>query len=252
MQRTFAAFLSIALAACCSQQVTSSNSGFLSAIAALNSGKVGSLQLSGTFDAPYGDDASDSGSFSAQCSLSGSSQFQTQSSVGLHRESRRIVSGVATGSWTDDQGATHRLAPHNVQTPASWLCPQVALAEILLSRALTVRYIGNESKNGIGALHYSVLSSSTDVQAPLSTSTDPAQMEIYLDAASFKPIAFDFNTHPDNNALINIPVEIQFENYFESGGVLIPGTVKKYMNASLAMTIQVATATQSTSLSDVN
>jgi hypothetical protein len=224
---------------------------FQAAIASLNSGSVTSLGLSGTFEAPAGD-ASETGSFSAGCGISGTSQIQMQLSSGSRTENRQMVSGVAAGNWVDEQGALHQMPLHNVQTPPGWFCPQIALAEILQSTGLAILFIGNETKGGIPVLHYSVVSSNSITLSQLSGSSDLAQTEVYLDAATLKPVAFAFNTHPDDNALVDIPVEIQFDGYVGFDGVLIPGTVTKSINGSVVLTLQISSASPATSISPSN
>ena len=66
--------------------------------------------------------------------------------------------------------------------------------------------------------------------------------DVYLDSSSLLPVAFAFNTHPDNNSLLNIPVEIDFSNYQAVNGAQIPFHIQKFLNGSLFldMTIQSA------------
>jgi hypothetical protein len=65
---------------------------------------------------------------------------------------------------------------------------------------------------------------------------------IYLDATTYRPVEFDFNVHPDNNALVDIPIQIQFSNYAELEGIWAPGTIEKFANSTLELTLQVVSA----------
>jgi hypothetical protein len=251
MRKTTGFFLLFtALTVGLAQQTPNPQSVFRSAVASLNAGNVGSVQMSGVLELPSGTSI-DSGSFSAQCSISGTSQLQMQSSSGSQTENRQMTSGVATGNWIDSQGAAHPMANQNVQTSSAWFCPQIALTEILQSNTFAILFVGNETRNGNATLHYSVVSLSSNNPSPLSSSADMAQTEVYLDATTLQPVAFDFNIHPDDNASVNIPVEIQFSGYANSGGVTVPGTVAKYINGSLVLTMQVTSAA-STSLGTSN
>jgi hypothetical protein len=103
----------------------------------------------------------------------------------------------------------------------------------------------SEVKNGSNALHFSVSTpngggSSQPQQSQLMTHL--SQIDIFLDPQTFMPVAFDFNIHPDNNANLDIPVEVQFSNYAQSGGVWVPNTVQEFINSSLALTLQVQSA----------
>jgi hypothetical protein len=48
--------------------------------------------------------------------------------------------------------------------------------------------------------------------------------------------------HPDDNAGVDIPVEIRFSNYTEAEGYWIPFTIEKYINSTLALKLQVSSA----------
>lgn len=233
------------------QQAATPQKAFQSAISSLNSGNVGALQLSGTVEVPSGEN-SDTGTFSGQCSISGTSQLQMQLSSGTRTENRSITAGVASGNWVDSQGVEHAVALHNVQTPSAWFCPQIALAAMLESNTLAIQFLGSETKNGIAVLHYGVAPPVPANASGVSSSSGIGQTDVYLDAATLRPVAFDFNAHPDNNALVNIPVEIQFSNYVDLGGVFVPGTVSKTLNGALVLSLQVTSATPGPSAAAAN
>jgi hypothetical protein len=73
---------------------------------------------------------------------------------------------------------------------------------------------------------------------------------IYLDAASFLPVAFSFNTHPDDDEATNILVEIDFSNYEPVNGVQVPMRVQKLINGGLALDVAVTSAAVNAGLSD--
>ena len=57
-------------------------------------------------------------------------------------------------------------------------------------------------------------------------------MDFYLDAASSLPVAVVFNQHPDDNARVNIPIEVDYSNYQPISGVLVPMHIQKSMNGA--------------------
>ena len=175
--------------------------------------------------------------------------MQLQLSTASRTENRQISNGTHTGNWLDSQGQQHAMAGHNLLTPESWFCPNIALARILQNSSLTVQLVGNESKNGIAVAHFTI-------GAPAVDNTEPNQLvahlsitDLFLDPTTLRPVALDFNVHPDNNALIDIPVEIQFSNYTSVNGVWIPFTVEKYVNSTLALKLQVGSASTATTAS---
>lgn len=191
------------------------------------------------------------GTFAAQCAIGGSSQLQLQIASNSRTENRQTSNGTATGNWVDNEGVTHAMAGQNVLTPASWFCPHIALSDILQNQSLNLQFVGLETKNGEAVFHLSVAASEPDntptslLMAHLSTA------QIYLDAATFRPVAFDFNVHPDNNATLDIPVEIQFSNFSNSSGVWIPYGVQEFVNSTLTLSLQVESASPSATAAQV-
>ena len=75
------------------------------------------------------------------------------------------------------------------------------------------------------------------------------QTEIFLDATTYLLVAIAFNTHPDNNALLDIPVEFRFSDYRPVSGAQIPFHVQKFLNNSLLLDLQFSSATLNSGLS---
>jgi hypothetical protein len=74
--------------------------------------------------------------------------------------------------------------------------------------------------------------------------------EVYLDANSFLPIAFAFNTHPDTDASIDIPVEVEFSDYRPVNGVEVPFHIQKFLQGELVLDFAATNAALNTGLND--
>jgi hypothetical protein len=224
------------------QQTATPQSALASALAGLGAANIQGSSLSGNAELIAGTtDAT--GSFTASCAVNGSSQLQLQLSSASSTETRQITGGVPTGNWVDSQSVKHSMAIHNLYTPESWFCPHIALSRLLQNSSLAIQFVGNESKNGASVAHYSLAATAPDTAMLDVLQAHLTQTDIYLDPATLRPVALDFNIHPDNNALIDIPVEIRFSNYTNMNGVWIPSTVERYVNSTLTLTLQVASAT---------
>jgi len=81
------------------------------------------------------------------------------------------------------------------------------------------------------------LSPSGWLQAATDLNRRMTQIDLYLDPATFLPARIRFNIHPDNNALIDIPVSIEFSSYQSIGGAMVPIHVAKYVNNTLALDV---------------
>jgi hypothetical protein len=232
------------------QQPTSPQEYLQQALVSIGATGVQSTSLSGNSEFIAGS-LDVTGPFTAQCALGGSSQLQLQLPSNSRTESRQTSNGTATGSWIDNEGVTHATAGHNVLTPASWFCPHIALSDILQNQSLNLQFVGQETKNGESVLHLSIAATEPDNTPTSVLMAHLSKTDIYLDAVTFRPVAFDFNIHPDNNAALDIPVEIQFTNYSNASGAWIPYGVEKFVNSSLTLRLQVESASPSATASQV-
>lgn len=144
-----------------------------------------------------------------------------------------------SGSWSGPDGAAHPIAFHNLSTDSNWFFPALILANILGNQNSSLVYVGQETKDGTAVLHIS----SSHIPPPAAAAEATllqqlSQTEIYFDATSLLPVAIAFYTHPDNNALLNIPVEIRFSAYQRQSGVQVPMHVQKFINNSLLLDLQ--------------
>ena len=224
-----------------------SSSVSLSALQSSVSGLTGGVAahdfiLQGTANSTIGA-KTDSGTFSALCSVNGYGQLQVQLSNSALTETRQMVNGVRTGVWTGSDGTQHPVAAHNLLTADQWYCPSIIFSRIVQATDASVQFVGIESRNGQSLEHFRV----TRVVGGNTLSTQPAllshltELNIFLDAQTLRPAIVSFNTHPDKNASIDIPVEIRFSSYAQSGGTWYPSQIEKYVNSNLVLDLQVQT-----------
>jgi hypothetical protein len=62
--------------------------------------------------------------------------------------------------------------------------------------------------------------------------------DFFLDSNTFLPSAITFNVHPDNDAGLDIPIEVRFFDYRAINGAQVPYHVQKYLNNSLTLDFQ--------------
>ena len=169
----------------------------------------------------------------------------------------------SAGVWSDSDGTLHGMAGHNIMTAATWFFPTLTLENIASAQNYVLAYVGQETRNGATVLHVSASQQVPQLAQNSSSSgypgPSPAQfqglmqhlsrMDFYIDPNSSLPIELDFNSHPDNNASIDIATEILFSNYQKVGGVLVPLHVQKYLNNSLVLDLQLTDATINSGLS---
>jgi hypothetical protein len=150
-----------------------------------------------------------------------------------------------TGAWLGPDGIRHAMVSHNVLTDAAWFFPALMLRN-LVGGNYVLSYIGQETSGVQTVLHVSGsqrLTAPTGLPAGVSEQLTNlhghvTQMDIFLDATTSLPVALAFNTHPDGNALLDIPVQVQFSNYQPTSGVEVPLHVRKWLNSTLVLDLQ--------------
>lgn len=153
------------------------------------------------------------------------------------------------GAWSGPDGNTHGMANHNIMTDATWFFPALTIATFASSQSYILSYIGQETHDGQPTVHLSVSRPFPQAPAQIATLVQHlSQMDLYLDPGTLLPVALAFNVHPDNNAGLDIPAEIQFSNYQAVSGVLVPSHVQKYLNNSLVLDLQFSNVTLNSGL----
>jgi hypothetical protein len=182
---------------------------------------------------------SDQETGTATLTASGNQQslVQLNLSGGTRQESRN---GPA-GAWSGPDGTPHSMATHNCWTDASWFFPALTLEAIANDPQTAVSYLGTDTSKGTPLLHLQVTRApagqAADVTALILTLST---MDIYFDPQSLLPVVLDFNSHPDADAGTNLPVEIQFGNYQNSNGALVPLRVQKFLQRTLLLDLTVS------------
>lgn len=161
---------------------------------------------------------------------------------GSRSEIRNTASAPIVGSWSGPDGVAHAIVYHNLLTDPSWI-PALTIAAFTSAPNALITYVGTETKNGQQVIHVSA-----SLQPPVAADTTGlpqhlSRSEIYLDSSTLLPTAITFSAHPDNNASLDIPVEIGFSSYEAISGSQIPFHIQRFLNNSLALDLQFTSAT---------
>jgi hypothetical protein len=170
---------------------------------------------------------------------------------GERSEVRTSSNGVPTGTWTGPDGKAHLQSQHNLITDSAWFFPALAIGRLVSSQNSSVLLVGQETKDGVPVVH--LIASQQflvpDVPADIATLMQHlSQLDIFLDSSTQLPMALAFNQHPDNDAGLDIPVEIRFSDYRAVNGVQVPFRIQRFLNNSLTLDIQLQTATLNSGL----
>ena len=177
-----------------------------------------------------GDD--DTGSVTYRA-IAGSSRLDLSFASGTASEVRTTTASGVTGSWIGSDGASHPMAGHNVMTDVGWF-PAFTVKGILSSANSMLSYIGLETRGNSSLIHVTSWQQIPSVSVDAAALTQHlSQMDLYLDPATFLPSIVAYNIHPDDNALVDIPIEIHFSDYRSVNGILVPFHVQKFLNNGL-------------------
>lgn len=154
--------------------------------------------------------------------------------------------------WSGADGVVYSMA-QNVMTDPTWFFPAITLGKIAASPTWVLSYVGPETHDGISVVHVQAAQLIPAVanapQQLVDTVRRLTRTDLYLDSSTLFPVALAFNTHPQENALIDIPTEIRFSNYQSIAGVAVPMQVQKYLNNGIVLDFQFTSAALNSGLS---
>ncbi len=207
------------------------------------------VTLSGTARRIVGSD-DESGTAVLKALATGESRMDLSFPSGPRGEVRANSASGPAGTWSGPDGVSHALAYHNLLTGPAWFFPEFTIARLISSQNSVLSYTGQETRNGQSVLHVTasqqISNASGQTAALLQHLT---QLDIFLDPSTYLPVAFDFNTHPDNDAGLDIPIEIRFSDYRPVSGAQVPFHVQKFLNNGLVLDLQFQSAVFNSGLS---
>jgi hypothetical protein len=217
--------------------------------ALIGSAVINDVTLAGIAHRIAGSD-DETGSTTLRLMSNGSTKLAVAYSSGTRSEIRSMSGSIPTGSWTDPDGTSHQISPHNLMFDGDWYVPALPIARLILSSESIANYIDNETLGTQTVAHIVVQKNVSYVpveMAPLFLHL--SETHIFLDTSTSLPVAIRFNLHPESNALEDVPAEIRFSDYRTVNGVQVPFHVQKYINNGLVLDLQFSNAQFNSGLS---
>jgi hypothetical protein len=179
--------------------------------------------------------------------VSGANRLDMAFSGGTRTEIRSSGANGPTGFWVGLDGVSQPISYHNLLVDPG-VFPAFTLGNLSSGNVVLV-YVGLESRNDVSVVH---LTASQQLPNVLANSVinyqHLTQVDIYFDSSTLLPVSYTFNLHPDNNELLDIPVEMRYSNYQSIGGSQIPFHIQKFVNNSLTLDIQFQNASLNTGI----
>ncbi len=148
---------------------------------------------------------------------------------------RLEIRNGTTGVWSAADAQNRPVALHNTWTPAPWFAPALVIQSWVEDSSFSLAYAGLEDRDGAKVQHIRAaryVAGATDIAALSAT-------DLYLDPQSLLPVALAFNTHPDNDLGVNLPVEVTFASYQTFSGMIAPSRIQSFLQNSLLLDISV-------------
>jgi hypothetical protein len=216
---------------------------------------VADLTVTGTATRIAGSEKEE-GSATLKAMATGEASMELTFSSGRTTEVYSFSPRGPRGAWSGVDEKPHPVSFHNLLVDTGWFSPLLLLERInAKTHGVTATYAGDVTRSGrsVSWLHVTAPvpgpNSSKHPAWMLSLLQNASQFDLYLDSATLLPFEMTFNGHPDNDARRNLPVRIRYSDYRSIEGVQVPFHIKKYVNNSLILDLQVETATFNTGLS---
>jgi len=210
---------------------------------------VTDVTLSGSVRRIVGSD-DESGTATLKALSSGSARVDLSLSSGPSSEIQNLSTAAPAGSWSGPDGIVHPIAYHNLLAEPAWFFPAFAISR-RLSSSYTITDLGPVTYDGGQQVEHISISqnSASPSSAGAPTFQHLTEVDFYLDSVTALPDAVSFNVHPDNNALLDIPVEVRFSDYRTVSGVQIPFHIQKFSSNTLFLDIQLQSVSVNSGLS---
>ncbi len=139
------------------------------------------------------------------------------------------------GVWSGVDAKSHPVPMHNTWTAAAWFAPALVIQSWVQDPSFCLAYAGQERRDGAQVHH---------VRAWRTVTADPriaslSAMDLYLDPQTLLPVALGFNTHPDDDLGIDLPVQVTFANYQTFSGLAAPARIQQFLQGSLLLDLSV-------------
>lgn len=191
----------------------------------------------------------ETGSATLKATAIGQGRTDLSLSEGQRSEVIDASQAAPVGNWCGADGVWHPMAAHNLYTDPTWFFPAFLINRVLPNASYAISPMDAETQNGVAVEHVKVyLQSDSTLDSPTFIQ-GLSQVDIYLNASTLLPASISFNTHPDNNALINIPIQIQFSSYQTTQGISVPYHIQKYIQNGLALDLMVSNVQLNSGLS---
>jgi hypothetical protein len=224
------------------QQVTQQPSSAISLLQRSLTVQAGNTQitdvtLNGTAQRVAGSD-DEAGTVTVQVLSTGTTRLHFSFPSGSRSEYRLAGTDTTTGTWSGPDGIAHPIANQNLITDWCWY-PQFTIASLIQNANASANLAGSETRYGQTVVHLAISQQFLGLTPSIAALFQHlSQVDIFLDASTLLPVSIVYATHPDDDAQVDIPVEMHFSDYRSWNGAQVPYRIQKFVNNTLAFDLQ--------------
>lgn len=194
----------------------------------------------------------ETGSATLKATVIGQGRVDLSLSNGSRSEVIDASQAAPTGNWCGTDGTWHAMVTHNLYSDPTWFFPSFLINRVLSSSSYAISPMDPETQNGVAVEHVQIYQQPGFTSQAAPTIQSLSGIDIYLNASTLLPVSISFNTHADNNALVNVPIQIDFSNYQTVQGISVPYHIQKYINNGLVLDLTVSSVQVNSGLSTSN
>lgn len=191
----------------------------------------------------------ENGTATLEAISAGASKLVFSLPSGQFTEIRDLTTAPAAGHWSGSDGVSHPIAFQNLLNEPSWFSPVAIVSRLILSPSSVATVVGTEELGTQSVQHITIYQIPPATVATPDTYPHLTQIDLYIDASTFLPAAVRYNIHPDDNELVDIPIEVDFSDYRAVQGTQVPYRVQRLINNNLLFDVTVNSVTVNSGLS---
>lgn len=202
-------------------------------------GQVAAVQMTGTANWTYGSDQQ-AGTVTLQANANGQSRMLLQLTSGNRAETQNPFSDSQRQcTWSGADSVVHNSAVHRCWVDGVWFLPAITMqagAGALDDVASTVQ----SSDPSRIRIHHERHVIDVDNAQTGQFIAHLSAIDLDIDSTTGQPVQLAFTEHPDNDAGIDLSVEVHYSAYNSFGGVTVPTHIQKFINHALVLDLQIS------------
>jgi hypothetical protein len=195
--------------------------------------------MSGTANWTYGSDQQ-TGTVTLQANANGQSRMLLQLDSGSRIETQNPFSDSQRQcAWSGVDAVVHKSAVHHCWVDAIWFLPEITMqaGAGAADDAASVAQSTDASRIRIHRERHLVDVDSAQTGQFIA---HLSAVDLDIDSATGLPVMLAFATHPDNDAGVDMAVEVRYSAYSNFSGVTVPTRIQKFINHALVLDLQIS------------